>query len=93
MGAKGPVKREENNRERVTETRQELAVHALDAAQTLAGILRSAEFEPATGDPDSDDYPLRQVPVCLSARTRLGFFVQLSSDSRQATPTRSRGCG
>jgi hypothetical protein len=41
MGAKGAAKREENIRERLTETRQELAVHALEAAQTLAGILAS----------------------------------------------------
>ena len=41
MGAKGAAKREENIRERVTGTRQELAVHALQAAQTLAGILAS----------------------------------------------------
>jgi len=41
MGSRGAAKREENIRECVTETRQELATHALEAAQTLAGILAS----------------------------------------------------
>ena len=41
MGARGAARREKNLRERATETREELAVHAETAASTLGAILTS----------------------------------------------------
>jgi hypothetical protein len=41
MGARGAAKRERNLRDRVSETKQELAIHAEEAARTLGAILTS----------------------------------------------------
>ena len=41
MGSRGAAKREQNLRDRTPETRQELAVHAEQAARTLGAILVS----------------------------------------------------